>query len=260
MYSIERKSEIVDLLTQNGKVGVNQLAELFGISRETIRRDLAELERDGALQRTHGGAVRAEPTNGSTGEFPVGIRELQHSKEKNGICRKAATFVEDGDIIFVDNSSTTTFMAKHLPETLQITILTNSLALLLEAANHPCHNHTYICMGGIFKTSNLSVSGTITNAVANDFFPDKAFISCTGIHPVSKVGDTSIQEADTKRLMIARSSSVYLLADHTKFQKIGQIFLTDFLDISNIVTDRQARNMDLSYLDAEQVCVLYVNE
>jgi DeoR family transcriptional regulator, fructose operon transcriptional repressor len=85
MYSIERESEILKTLEHNGRVQVDELAALFKASRETIRRDLSEMEEKGLLKRTHGGAVPGSTSSSALPEFPVGVREIQRFKEKNAI-------------------------------------------------------------------------------------------------------------------------------------------------------------------------------
>jgi DeoR/GlpR family transcriptional regulator of sugar metabolism len=100
IYSIERKSEILKILEQNGRVGVGELSALFNSSRETIRRDLRELEDKGLLKRTHGGAVLDKTFSSTTPEFPVGAREILRFKEKDAICKSAASFIKNGDSIF----------------------------------------------------------------------------------------------------------------------------------------------------------------
>ena len=85
MYKIERKSEIINILEQTGKVNVNELSGRFHASRETIRRDLQEMELDGVLKRTHGGAVFLNGNTSSAFELPVAVREIQRYSEKNEI-------------------------------------------------------------------------------------------------------------------------------------------------------------------------------
>jgi DeoR family fructose operon transcriptional repressor len=256
MYSIERKSQIIGLLEQTGKVDVNMLAQRFQTSRETIRRDLGELEKEGILKRTHGGAVFVNTNPSVAREYPVAVRGIQRYHEKNHICSCAASFIHDGDIIFVDNSSTTIYLAKYIPQELSVTIVTNSVKLLIEAANVTNSNHLYICLGGIFKGSNLSLFGTISLKNAGEFYPSKAFLSCAGVSPLNKIADASIHEVDTKRLMIERAQEVFLLADHTKFETAGQIFLADFSSIDNLITDRNTDESTLGFLKSAGVRVV----
>lgn len=241
MYGIERKSEIINILESEGKVEVSSLAEKFGASKETVRRDLHELEKEGVLKRTHGGAVLGNMSS-HISEYPVAIREIQRYGEKREICERAASYVEDGDVIFIDNSSTTRYLAEYLPKNKRITVLTNSINLLFEASKRETDNHTYICMGGIFKSTNLSLYGNITINNAKDYYPNKAFISCAGINLEDDViTDGSVHEVDTKKIMIRRSKKVFVLADYTKWGKNGQVFLTKTDDVSNIITDSKAQ-------------------
>ncbi len=248
MYSIERKAEIHKMLEESGRIEVAKLAEIFDISKETIRRDLRELEEIGALHRTHGGAVSAQPNSFAEDEYPIEMRQIHQPKEKDAICKVAASFIEMDDSIFVDNSSTCLNLVKHIPSTLRLTIITNSIKLLLEAARKPNPNQVIVCLGGLFHSANLSIFGSITQENANSYFPNKAFISCAGIHIPDGIFDSSLLEVDTKRKMIAHSQKIYLLADSSKLNKTGNVFLANFSTINTIVTDSKAKFSHLNDL------------
>jgi DeoR family fructose operon transcriptional repressor len=239
MFNLERKSEILRLLEQNGRIGVNELSTLFNASRETIRRDLRQMEARSLLQRTHGGAVLTTAASSVSHEFPLGVREIQRFREKNAICQCAASYVTDGDSVFVDNSSTCIYLIKYLPRDLQITLITNSIKLLTEAMESDHPNLMIICLGGFFHRSNLSTYGAIAQKNAADFYPNKSFLSCAGIQPPNQLMDSSILEVDTKRLMIDRSQEVFILADHTKFDNTGPFFLSNFSSIDYVITDAE---------------------
>jgi len=254
MFSIERKLAIIEKLEQSSSVDVTVLAKEFGTSKETIRRDLRELETDGAITRTHGGAVLSK-SNGpmSSPEYPVAIRGIQQFSEKKQICRKAASLIQDGDTIFVDNSSTMLYLAQFIPQEKNITVITNSIKFLLEAAKSFSPNHVYVCLGGIFRENNLSLFGNICLNNAEEYFPDKTFVSCAGISPHNMFADSSIQEINIKRAMIERAGAVYVLADYTKFQKSGSIFLTGFDSIDYIITDSKTDLSSLDYLEKNNI-------
>ena len=219
MFSVERKSEILKLLEQNGRVEVNELADLFNSSRETIRRDLNEMEVKGLLKRAHGGAVLDSTFSSSNQEFPVNIREIQRYKEKNAICQYASRFIKNGDSIFVDNSSTCLYLVQYIPEEYQITIITNSLKLLIGSNELKKPNLMFVCLGGFYHKENLSTYGNISLRDAGDFYPDKSFMSCGGILPPNRLTDYSILEVDTKRLMIrAISRSIHPRGSHKIWQ------------------------------------------
>lgn len=257
MYSVERKAEIISLLESSGTVDVSDLAVKFQTSRETIRRDLRELEANGIVKRTHGGAVLATQHSNQqkSQEYPVAVRGIQRFNEKNLICQKAASFIEDGDIIFVDNSSTTIYLSKYIPSNIQVTFITNSVNFLLEFAQNPNPNIMLICLGGIFKNSNLSVYGSNTLNSAKEYYPNKAFLSCAAIDTHAMLADTSIHEIDTKRMMIEHAQKVFILADHTKFGKNGSIFLSSADSIDCVITDSQVDTSCVSYAALAQANV-----
>ncbi len=251
MYSIERKTEIVNLLETSKRVDVSALAEKFGTSQETIRRDLRELEKEGVVKRTHGGAVLSKFGNQPSAfqEYPIAIRGIQRFQEKNQICKRAAEFIEDGDTIFIDNSSTTMYLPKYLAPECHVTIVTNSIKVLLEYLSAPSPNHVLICLGGIFNPSNLSVYGGSSLKSAEIYYPNKAFLSCAGISRENILADSSIYEIDTKRMMIDRTPEVFLLADYTKFQKNSQVFLCRMSDVQYLITDSKTAVDKMDFLD-----------
>jgi DeoR family fructose operon transcriptional repressor len=248
MLGFERKAEIANILERSGKIDVASLSERFKVCKETIRRDLRELEKDGSIKRTHGGAVIDLAAPKVQAEFPVSVREIQHQEEKIVICKRAASMIEDDDTVFMDNSSTTLYLIRHIPKDTRVCIVTNSLRLLLEAVRVRNPNLRFICLGGEFKESNLSFSGAIPQRIAKDYYPSKAFMSCASINEQQMLTDSSVAEVDTKRMMIERSQSVVILADHTKFTRMGQVFLADFTSIDCIVTDGRTELASLDYM------------
>jgi DeoR family transcriptional regulator, fructose operon transcriptional repressor len=253
MHSFERKSEIIGLLEETGKVEIGQLMERFGASRETVRRDLRDLEAEGVVRRTHGGALLNELHASAAAESPIVIREIRHYREKQAICREAAAKIQDGDIIFVDNSSTCIFLSDYIPADVHVTIVTNSVKLLLEESRILSPNHVFICLGGMFHSSNLSLYGNIALKNALEFYPNKAFISCTGIPLQNHVADASILEVDIKRQMIERSQEVILLADSSKFNKNGPILLCALSEIDHIITDQNIEAEYVQYLTGQGI-------
>jgi DeoR family fructose operon transcriptional repressor len=256
IYSIERKSEILKILEQNGRAGVNELSTIFNSSRETIRRDLREMGEKGLLKRTHGGAVFDGSISSTAPEFPVGVREIQRFKEKNAICKSAASFIKNGDSIFVDNSSTCLYLVQYIPADFQITLITNSIKLLIESMESNHAKIMIICLGGFFNGSNLSTYGNISQKNAAEFYPNKSFMSCAGIHLPDQLTDSSILEVDTKRLMIERSQEVFILADYTKFDRSGPVFLSNFLSIDYLITDQKANPDQFAPLEKAGVKVV----
>ncbi len=234
MLADERKSRIIEYLEQNGRAEVNVLSGMLGVVAETIRRDLHELEKQGVLKRTHGGAVIM---NHKEKEYPVQVRVMKNSIEKDRLCSFASRYVNDGDMIFIDNSTTLVNLIKYIDDNIQATILTNSIKVLQEFASCRKDNITMICTGGVFNKSNLSLSGTFSDKYSREFFPNKAFISCHGVSAEYGFTDGNFLEVGFKREMIRLAGKVFFLIDHTKFGKLGPIRLGGLEICDVLVTD-----------------------
>ncbi len=259
MYIEERQTKIITQLKSTGRIDVNDLANTFQTSKETIRRDLNDLEKAGMLKRTHGGAILPSEKGNSLiypalkdkhlniqKEAPVLERTVRNVSEKHAICKLAASYIQNEDTIFIDNSSTCIYLYQYIPADIQVTILTNSIQFLLECSKSLSPHHTIVCLGGIFKSTNLSIYGNATIKNAQQYYPNRAFISCTGIISENEITDSGIQEIDIKKTLVKSSQEVFLLADYSKYRHIGPVYLGSFADIDYLVTDSKS---DISYLN-----------
>jgi DeoR family fructose operon transcriptional repressor len=237
MFSIERQSLILEQLEKEGKVEVNALAVRFSTSKETIRRDLKEMESSGLLQKTHGGAIPVEQKRSEGYELPLMARGVHKYDEKQRICKLAASLLEDGDTIFLDNSSTTIGLLRYVSKDIKITVLTNSIQIMLEAGSLKNPNVTVISIGGIFNEKNYSIVGVLSRSFAQNFFPDKAIMSCRGVDETSGLTEANVQEIELKREMLTRSKQFILMADHSKFGLVGPVYLGGLEEVDCLITD-----------------------
>lgn len=257
MYGQERKFKIMDCLKQQGSVSVNELAALLSASRETIRRDLRELEAQGLLTRTHGGAyasdngmeltASASPGHLVTGnEYPFSVRQGVQVEAKRKIAAKAASFLQDRDTIFIDNSSTTFYLLDYLPRDMHLIVITNSIRILMESSRVENPNISFIMLAGLYNSYNYSVYGRPALKSVEDFYPDKAFISCAGVTPERGLTDQGLNEIDIRLTILRKAKTTYLLADNTKLTKNEPFHLAGLEEIDCIITNHYGDKPELS--------------
>lgn len=239
MLGAERKSKIIEMIEQEGSVKVQELSQRLNVVQETIRRDLKELESQGIVEKIHGGAILV---NRKDQEYPVNVRELKYSHEKNILCHAAAQQLRDGDVIFVDNSSTLLSFLRHIRPDYNITVITNSITLLETADEISNDNITLICTGGIYNRSNKSLSGSISMTCVNHFIPTKAFVSCHGVSLTHGFTDGNLRESEFKSELLKVSAKHFYLVDHSKIGKIGSVRLAPLTDCDVLITDRSLDN------------------
>ena len=227
----DRIHAITTQLVQERSVAVNALAQQFHTSRETIRRDLNELEQQGIAIRTHGGAVLADHVGG---QFYFRSRIEVNSPQKMKIGKFAARMVNDGDTIFLDASTTCLYLAKQLVDK-HVTVITNSVQILFELINF--EHITLISTGGVIRPKEMDFHGAGAEANISNFYAQKVFFSTTGFD--IDYGATSSFEviARIQRIMIQNAANVVFLCDQSKFGKICYNRVADSEELNYIVTD-----------------------
>jgi DeoR/GlpR family transcriptional regulator of sugar metabolism len=230
----QRLAAIRSLIAELGAVRAADLAARLSVSRETVRRDLAHLERLGEVRRVHGGAVAAGRRAGSEPSFLA--RKGSMVAEKRAIGRAAASLVEPGESVFLDLGTTTLEVARQLAATgRQITLITNSVPAALACVDAP--GVTVHLLGGLMRKGDRSLSGHQTLRDLEGFYADKAIIGAGGITLEAGVTDYHVEEAAVRRTMIARSTTCVVVADHTKFGVVGLAAVCPIRAVHRLVTD-----------------------
>ena len=237
MLAAERQEYIVRVVNERGSARVSELAELCGVTEETIRRDLDRLEEAGRLKRSHGGAVsllRDPDAPGAQQEIPYYVREITRAEEKRRIAEEAVKHIRPGDRILLDGSSTAWYVARNLPD-MPLTVLTNSVKAAAELGGK--ERIEVLTTGGLMSHRSLSFVGPLAERALDDFHVDKAFLSCKGIHPERGISETTGLQAQIKRKMVEIADHVFLLADASKFgvQAFARAF--DLAAVRTIITD-----------------------
>ena len=226
----ERQRSILEILLKRKQATVRELASLLYISEPSIRRDLAELESKQLIKRVHGGAVLNENASNEL-RIPFLIRELEQSNEKLIIAKKAASLVTDGNVIFMDASTTAYNMLPFLAEKRDITIITNGLKIL----NAICDNKEYkikvVATGGDLHPSCLAFVGEDARSTIKKYNADVCFFACRGLSEDGRLTDISPDEDNVRLKMIEHSKSSYLLCTA---EKIGKLYHHNICHISEI--------------------------
>lgn len=232
MFGIERRNQIMNLLNEKKSILVQDTAILYGVTEETIRRDLKVLEQQGLILRTHGGAILPEDIKA---EPSLQLREITNISGKDLIGKEAAKLIHDGDTIILDASTSSLYVAKNIKDRKAITVITNSQKVILELTE--CTDIALISTGGTLRHSSMSYVGRAAENSLECYYANKAFLSSKGFSPGQGLTDSSELESDIRKKMIQRSQQVIYLCDHTKFDRVGYLTTAGLDAIDYIITD-----------------------
>jgi DeoR family transcriptional regulator, fructose operon transcriptional repressor len=212
-----RKAQLAAYVVEAGQVTVGALAERFGVSIDTVRRDLDQLSADGVLVRTYGGAVSLSTL--SPTDRAVDVRLKMQEREKEKIAALAASLVEDGSTIMINGGTTTLALARNLRNHRDLTVATNNL--LVPPALAPSAIRDLYVFGGAVRSITLATVGPVSLRVAGgtelDISCDLALIGVGAISPEAGYTTSNLAEAAMMREMISRAARVAILADSSKF-------------------------------------------
>ncbi len=235
LYVQERLHQTLALVEEEGRVSVAELAERFGVSAVTIRSDLATLEKQGHLVRTHGGAMARR----SVGTVPAfSQRQTVNAAEKQRIGRAAAALVHDGDSIILDDSTTAWQVARHLKDHRELTVVTNSLYIALEFVDTPAV--TVIMTGGTLRPASASLVGDQGDCLLEGYHVQKGFFGVRGLTLEAGLTDPDQYGAEMKRRMIERSREVIVIADASKWNRLSFAAFAALDQVDQIITDEGA--------------------
>lgn len=240
----ERWSSIIHVVESRGAVTVMELSDLLKISESTIRRDLTALDRQGRLQKVHGGATAVEKEFVSD-EYDVRTKSQICIEEKNAIARYAAALIRDDDFVFIDAGTSTETLINYISSS-KAAFVTNGI---LHAKKLVARGLKAYVVGGIVKPVTEAVVGAdaVTNMKKYNF--TKAFLGTNGIHTEFGYTTVDVEEAMVKMEAVSRTRTSYILADHTKFDKITAVTFAP-IDKASIITDSQVKEKykDITYI------------
>lgn len=230
----ERKKRIMEYIEASGSAQIKELALVFAVSEATVRRDLAELDDEGRIERTHGGAILRTGLQ-QKAYFPDSSADFL-AKEKKAIAQYAATLVGDGESIYLDAGSITYQLAQCLTAHHSLSLVTSDLRVAGAVVFHP--TTSVIVTGGSKKGSSNVLTGAMTASFLRGIHVDKCFLSADAIDFDYGISDVDFSIANVKKMAMGASHKVFLLADHTRFGKTMFAKICDMDEISLIISDK----------------------
>lgn len=235
MIPAQRRARIMELIRQNGQVVVADLAALFHVSEETVRRDLRALERQGLLRRDYGGALLPPEVQGVP---PLAERQAVRRAEKERIGAAAAALAAGAQVVLLDAGTTTRQVARHLRDRQGLTVVTNDLAIASDLCAAPGVH--VLVTGGQLKHQSGSLLGPEAVASIRRYHVDIAFLGAGGITLERGFTTADVLEAEVKAAMMAAASRVVVVADSSKFGRMNLVSFARPGDIHTLVTDAGA--------------------
>ena len=233
MLAEERRFRIREILTMQRTISASELCSTLEVTPATIRRDLAALEDEGVLVRSHGGAV----SRMSSTKFQPSYETLarSNSDEKDAIAREAEKLILDGDTVFLEGSTTVLELAARLHNRNRLTVVTNSPTIVCQLQRSAAV--TVLCTGGDLQKDTFYFSGEWAQRALSEIRLDKAVLGVSAIDPGYGISTANHAEAQLKK-MIAKAAKIRIaLADHSKFGKQFFAYVGPVSDINTLVTD-----------------------
>lgn len=221
---------MADLVDQRGALRISELAEMFEVSDETVRRDFSILQDQGLLTRAHGGAM----ASGKHVELPYSRRMREHPDEKDQIGRLAASLVPDGSTIILDSGTTMRYLASHLRTKHDLVVITNGVSTVDELLMNS--TTTVVIIGGIVRRTTLGTVGDLGVATLSSLHADHTFIAIQGFSVEAGLTYPSFEEVAIKKAMLAAGTQATLLADGSKCGKNAMVNVAPLTAVRRIIT------------------------
>jgi DeoR family fructose operon transcriptional repressor len=241
-----RKKLILQILNEQDFVAIQKVVDRCNVSEITIRRDLIELESEGMLVRTHGGATKPENGN-QLSSYDLKINKNRSRKEQ--ICKLAASYINNNDIIFIDCGTTLFYLTKYIKNLKFLIVITNSLPVVSELLDSP--NIKLILVGGEVAVERKAMYGPLASKNIVQYHANKAFIGADGVSLASGISSYDEKEASITLKMIDNADEVFLLCDSSKIERKSFFKFAPFSKIDHFITNDDINPQYLKeYIDA----------
>ncbi|WP_034945120.1 DeoR/GlpR family DNA-binding transcription regulator [Erwinia oleae] len=233
MTAAQRRARIIEMMSEKGYLNAAGLSEIFGVDSSTIRRDLSLLEKSGKIMRTHGGLLPVAGSNGS--DTPYNVRLQMNAAAKKTIARYAASLVQDGQTLILDNGSSVWELAVALKDKKNLTVVTNDVYTAIALGNHA--GITVHVAGGLMLNQVYTLVGQETVDKINSMHVDWAFLGAEGVHFENGLTNINTVEIPVKQAMIRAAEKTVVLADSSKIGYRALAHVCSLEEIDTIITE-----------------------
>ncbi|HEV56501.1 MAG TPA: DeoR/GlpR transcriptional regulator [Phycisphaerales bacterium] len=248
----QRRQYILEQVRTHGRVRVADVAQTFGVTEVTARRDLTWLEKNGQLTKTYGGAVLTELPDMT---MSVRFRQARNVAAKKVIGRLAAGLIEDGDVIYLEAGSTCYEIIPYLAEKKSLTVIVNSLHLMSRL--HEQIRHKIIITGGLYRPERMDMIGPAAEATISQLGGFKAFTGADDISITGGISGADVATVSFTRLVLRQAAQVVFVGDHTKFDNPALYKIADIDQLDVIVTDTQPSDAWLTAAREKNIRLVY---
>lgn len=231
MLKEERYDKILEILEKETYVSTHKLSKMLYVSLPTIRRDLTELQMRKHIIRSHGGAKKIQNEHIVA---PLDFRKTVNTSDKRKLCKAAAAFVEDNEIVFIDASTTSLQIADFLSEKINLTVITNGIPLATSLVKKGIKTY---CTGGEIFDNSLANFGSFAEEFIQRFNIDTLIFSCHGVNKNGILIDPSLPETQARKTAIAQSKKTVFMCDESKLNRSAPFNLVPIQHIDYIVTN-----------------------
>lgn len=246
----KRFESMKQYILDHNHVSLKELEEEFNVSMNTIRRDVNKILKDSRFEKVYGGVSVKE---GTLVDFEY--RNIENKEDKKAIAKKAASFIEADDLIYIDSGTTTKYILDYVDENIPLTIITNSLDVVLKAEK--LRKATIFLIGHIFKKPTRSFVGVENDELSVKYNITKAFMAATAVSIHSGLMNSDIMEYEIKRQVIDKAGKIFLLADETKFDHSTLLTYADLSDVDLLITNKEFSEPYSSYFIEHNIDVLH---
>ena len=253
MNKSERLDAIMQTLRINSVSSVQELSRQLKVSHMTVRRDLLSLEQDEEVRVLYGSVMLHPKSSARAIEEPYSLiaAGAEHPDQKRTIGQLAAALVEQEDSLIIDAGSTTEYLARYLPESVNYTVLCYSLNIISETARR--RNCKSVFSGGVFHENTMMFESPEGLEAIRNFRATKAFVSAAGVDRQFGVTCMNAYERETKKVVIRSSQRVILLVDSSKFGVIRSDYFADLSEFDEVITDSGISEEYVEFLKAQGI-------